>query len=167
MSSFDRRRFLLAAVPAGALALAGCGFTPVYGPQGGGRAIQGAVRVDAPEGREGYLLTRTLEERLGRGGKSRYGLSHAVETRERGAAIATGNVTTRYTLLGEATYALRDLDDGRVLLSGKVDSFTSYSASGSTVATTAAREDARERLMTILADQIVDRLLLAAPDLPE
>ena len=47
--------------------------------------------------------------------------------------------------------------------SGTVDSFTGYSATGSTVATRAARADAEERLTTILADQIVTRLIAAAP----
>jgi LPS-assembly lipoprotein len=43
--------------------------------------------------------------------------------------------------------------------SGSVDNFTGYSATGTTVATLAAERDAQERLMTILADQIVTRLL--------
>ena len=40
-----------------------------------------------------------------------------------------------------------------------MQSFTSYSATGSTVAGLAAEEDAALRLMHILADQIVTRLL--------
>jgi LPS-assembly lipoprotein len=43
-----------------------------------------------------------------------------------------------------------------------VDSFTSYSATGSTVAGLTAKEDAGRRLMVILADQIVARLMVAA-----
>ena len=42
---------------------------------------------------------------------------------------------------------------------GQVKSFTSYSATGSTVAGLAAQEDAARRLMRILADQITARLL--------
>jgi LPS-assembly lipoprotein len=40
-----------------------------------------------------------------------------------------------------------------------VKSFTAYSATGSTVAGLAAEEDAATRLMRILADQIVARLV--------
>ena len=44
------------------------------------------------------------------------------------------------------------------MTSGTVQSFTSYSATGSTIATLAAQRDARARLMQILADQIAQRL---------
>ena len=58
-----RRRFLLA-LPL--LALAACGFEPVYGPGGAGTALQNRVLVDAPEDRFGYFLVREVESRLGR-----------------------------------------------------------------------------------------------------
>ena len=48
---------------------------------------------------------------------------------------------------------------------GRVESFTSYSATGSTVATLAADTDAATRLRQILADQIATRLIAAAPGL--
>ena len=60
--------------------------------------------------------------------------------------------------LGPA-WALADLATGARLTGGRVDNFTSYSATGSTVASLAAEEDASLRLMRILADQIVARLL--------
>ena len=44
-----------------------------------------------------------------------------------------------------------------------MDNFVGYSATGTTVATLAAKRDATERLMTILADEIV--LQLQASDL--
>ena len=54
-----------------------------------------------------------------------------------------------------------------VLIVGRTDSFTSYSATGSTAATQAAERDARRRLMVILADRVIDRLLIDADTLPE
>ena len=48
------------------LLLASCGFTPVYGPGGSGNALQNRVTVDPPRDREGFLLVRQLEDRLGR-----------------------------------------------------------------------------------------------------
>lgn len=157
MSWCNRRTLILAALAA----LPACGFTPVYGPEGAGTALQGAVVVDAPVTRDGYLLVRELETRLGRANPGRYGLSHKVEVRASSVAISRANVTTRYNLLGEVTYALRELDGGAVVASGKVDNFTGYSASGTTVATQAAERDAHERLMTILADQIAAQLIAA------
>lgn len=162
MSSFNRRFFLLGT----ATLVAGCGFTPAYGPNGAATALQGSIAVDEPDSRAGYLLTRALEDRLGRPSPARYGLACSITLNEDSAAISATNVATRFNLLGRVTYALRDLATGEVLTSGKVDSFTSYSASGSTVATQAAERDAEERLMTILADQLTTRLIAEAGALP-
>lgn len=167
MLSFNRRVFLR--LGASGLALSGlgaCGFTPAYSPEGGGARLQSSIEVDAPTTRPDYLLTRHLEDRLGRSTDARYGLSYSIDLSEAPIAISANNVTTRYNVLGEITYALRDLQSGAVLTSGKVESFTSYSTSGTTVATQASEKDAQERLMVILGDQIVTRLLAAAPNLP-
>ena len=57
------RRSLLLALP---LLAAGCGFTPVYGPDGIGTTLRGAIIADAPDSQEAYMLVRRLEEKLGR-----------------------------------------------------------------------------------------------------
>jgi len=162
MSSFNRRFFLFGA---GAL-VAGCGFAPAYGPNGAARSLQGAIAVDEPDSRAGYLLTRALEDRLGRPSPARYGLTYSIALKDEAVAISATNVTNRVNLLGRVTYALRDLGTGEVLTSGKLDSFTSYSASDTSVATQAAERDAEERLMTILADQLTTRLIAASGSLP-
>ena len=162
MSSFNRRLFLLGT----ATIVAGCGFAPAYGPHGPAQSLQGTIAVDEPDSRAGYLLTRALEDRLGRPAPARFGLACSVSLDTQSAAISASNVATRVNLLGRVTYALRDLGTGEVLTSGKVDSFTSYSASGTTVARQAAERDAQERLMTILADQVTTRLIAASGSLP-
>lgn len=159
MSSFNRRSFCLAALAA----VPACGFAPVYGPDGAGTALQGQVLVDEPVTRDAYLLTRELESRLGRANPGQYGLSYAIDVRQESIAISKANVTTRFNLLGDVTYALRDLDTQEVITSGKVSNFVGYSASGSTVATQASEGDARGRLMNILTDQILTRLIVDVP----
>ncbi|WP_371229367.1 LPS assembly lipoprotein LptE [Roseovarius sp. 2305UL8-3] len=163
MSSFNRRTVLLGSL---ATALAGCGFTPAYGPGGSATQLNGTILVDEPTTRPAYLLTRHLEDRLGRASNAQYGLSYAINISESAIAISPNDVTLRYNVLGDVTYALRDLGTGAVVTSGKVDSFTSYSTTGTTVATQASQKDAENRLMTILGDQIVTRLIVAAPGLP-
>ncbi|GAB4285838.1 MAG: LPS assembly lipoprotein LptE [Roseovarius sp.] len=156
---------LCAAASAGG-ALAGCGFAPAFAPGGAATRLQGSILVDAPDSRPAYLLTRRIEERLGRADAPRYGLSYSIALADTPIAISSSNVITRYNKLGSITWALRDLDSEKVLASGKVDSFTSYSASGTTVATEAAERDAEARLMAILADQIITRLIADAATLP-
>jgi LPS-assembly lipoprotein len=69
-------------------------------------------------------------------------------------------------LIGVIDYTLSDHATGTRLAGGRVESFTAYSATGSTVAGLAAEEDATYRLMRILADQIVAQLIAASAKLP-
>lgn len=161
MLSFDRRLFLLTAA-----ALAGCGFRPAFAPGGPATRLQSTILVDEPPDRPAYLMTRRFEERLGRANPAIYGLSYSISLNEEPIAISANNVITRYNILGSVTFALRDLDTEKVLTSGKVDNFASYSASGTTVATQAAQRDAEERLMMILTDQMITRLTADAAQLP-
>ncbi|THH36623.1 hypothetical protein E4Z66_06640 [Aliishimia ponticola] len=160
MSWLNRRLFLIAP-----LALAACGFTPVYGPGGTGTKLRDNVLVAAPKDRNGYLLVRQIEERLGRPSSPAYNLSLTLQTETQGLGIDEDGNIDRYNLIGAAGYVLSDAATGREVSSGTVNSFTGYSATGSTVETLASERDAYERLMVILGDQIVTRLLSA--QLPE
>ena len=146
------------AVLGAGMLLASCGFQPVYGPGGAGSALAGRVSIEAPETQEGYLLRRELESRLGRSADDTFRLSVTPRTNTQGQAVTAAGEITRFSLVGEATFELKSRADGRVVASGAVDNFTGYSATGSTVETLASENDALERLMTILADQIVARL---------
>lgn len=159
-----RRRvcFALAAFAAGSA----CGFQPAYGPQGSASALQNNLRVSAPDRRDGFLISQRLEERLGRNDNGRYVLTVAPEIIRQGLATSVEGTTNRFRLNGIASYALRDSGTGDVVLQGRVTNFTGYSATGSTAATLAAERDATSRLMVIMADEIVDRLVLSSAGLP-
>lgn len=157
MSSFNRRSFLLLTAAA-APALAGCGFEPVYGTSGAAQGLLGQVVMDEPNTNEGFLLVRELEDRMGRTSGGKYGLSYAIKTEEKAVGKTVAQVTSRFDVLGEVTYALRNLETKEVVTSNTVTSFTGYSATGSTVSEVAARADAYERLMVIFADRIVAEL---------
>jgi len=157
MSSFNRRYFLLSA-----LALAGCGFEPVYGTNGSASDLRGAILVDEPTDRNQFQLVEQLERRFGRTASPRYALSIAVTVREEGLAITGSNNIIRFNLIGDVSFALRDMASGKVVYTDKVNTFTSYSASGQPVATVTAERDARERLMITLGDKITAKLLARA-----
>lgn len=142
----------------GAALAAGCTFTPAYAPQGPAAALQGAVRVDSPDTKNGFDLVERLEERLGRPDAARYRLSYKIETDRIGVGVTPENAITRYHLRGRVEWRLSDLT-GNTVTEGVADSFTAWSATGSTVAGLSAEEDAAYRLMRILADQMVTRLL--------
>jgi len=154
MSSFNRRSVL------GLLALGGCGFTPALGTGGAAQKLMGTVRAQDPTDQPGYDLVGRIEERFGRPAVALYDLNYTIVTATEGVAITGEGAITRYNLTGAVDWAL--LRDGAQVAGGRVDSFTSYSATGSTVAGLTAKEDAARRLMVILADQIVARLMMAA-----
>ncbi|MGY9049746.1 MAG: LPS assembly lipoprotein LptE [Rhodobacterales bacterium] len=79
-----------------------------------------------------------------------------------GLGTTSAGSTTRYQLIGTVEYTLKDAATGAVLSTRDTSAFAGYSATGSNVATLAARRDTMERLMVILADQMVDQLLLWA-----
>lgn len=165
MSSFDRRRVILVPLAA-CLAGSACGFEPVYAPGGSGSELFGRVELSAPNTVDSFLLVENLEQKLGRSATSGkdYKLNVQVATNIQAAAITTTNETNRYTINGRAEFSLRSNETGQIIASGTVTDFVGYSAAGSTVSTLADERDAKRRLMSILSDQIVNRLY-ATPDL--
>lgn len=155
MSSSDRRSFLL--LTAGALAA--CGFQPAYAPGGPAEKLQGAIRVNDPGDKNGFDLVERLEERIGRPDAPRYALSYSIATNPVGIGVTTSNAINRYNLVGSIDWAVTETASGARVTGGTARSFTSYSATGSTVALISAEQDAAYRLMRILADQIVAQLI--------
>ncbi len=153
----DRRSLIL--MP---LALAACGFTPAFGPGGPAQGLMGRVRVDDPSSKDAFDLVERLEERLGRPQAAAYDLGYSITTQPVGVGITPESAITRYNLTGAVEWQLTDRATAAVLASGRVESFTSWAATGSTVAGLAAEEDAHRRLMHLLADQIVQRLIAAS-----
>lgn len=139
--------------------LAACGFTPAYAPGGSGTALQNTILAAEPRDKPAFDLVERIEERLGPSDNPRFDLSYTITQNSVGVAISTENAITRYNLTGIVDWSLSDAATGARLTGGRAENFTSYSATGSTVAGLAAEEDASLRLMRILADQIVSQLL--------
>jgi LPS-assembly lipoprotein len=160
MLLFDRRSFLLSAV-----ALAGCGFQPAYGPNGTASKLRGKVRVEPSDTREGFTLAHALEDIFAQANDEQYVLSFTIKTGEDGLGITTDQEITRYHVTGSAKYTLVRTSDGQTAASGEARSFTAYSATGSTISSITATRDAYDRLMSILADQIAAQIhaKVAAP----
>ncbi|WP_253913435.1 LPS assembly lipoprotein LptE [Pseudoruegeria sp. HB172150] len=158
----NRRNFL--ALGTASLALAACGFTPVYGPSGQAHGLRGQIFVADPADRNGFVFVAHLEDRLGQPQAGPYLLEYRIQTSRTGLGVTTTGATTRYNVLGRVDYTIKDRATGAIIRTGKVENFTGYSATGSIVGTVSATEDASERLMVILADQLVTELIATAPD---
>ncbi|WP_232617779.1 LPS assembly lipoprotein LptE [Pseudooceanicola antarcticus] len=150
------------------LGLAGvsaCGFSPVYAPGGPASRLYGRTALPEPNTEESYQLVRALEGRLGRATAPDYALDLTLRLSESRLAVTAENSTTRFRVAGRLDYALRDAR-GNELTRGEVTSFTGYSATGSTVATQAAKSDARARVVVILSDLLMTRLVAELPPVP-
>ncbi len=159
--SLSRRTALL-----GAFALVGCGFAPVYGPNGGGSNIQGQISFALGDDRFDYRLREQLERRLGRTKASKFTLSVSTNVIESPVAIATDNTATRINLPATAHYELQD-SSGQILTQGTVQTFTSYSATGTSIATRTTKQAAEDRLAVMVADLVVARILAEAGQISE
>jgi LPS-assembly lipoprotein len=146
----------------GLLAVAGCGLSPAYGPGGTAQRLHGQITYDTPRTIPGFWLEDRLQDRLGTPQSPRYRLVISLsEARDQAAVTADGDIT-RQSLIGMVTWELHNADGP--IGKGTVQTFTSYDATGSTVASMTAEEDARQRLSTGLADLVVaDLLLLPLP----
>ncbi|SDX27065.1 LPS-assembly lipoprotein [Celeribacter indicus] len=142
------------------MALTGCGFTPAYAPGGAGRALRGRVAIDAPDTREGYALVEQLTKSFGTPTSPAYRLSYRIRTERNSVGITRDQEISRYHITGRVAYTLTEIAGGTPVASGEAQSFTAYSATGSTVASVTAPRDAYSRLMVILADQIVSQILV-------
>ena len=170
-SSRPERRVVIV----GLAALAGCGFAPVYGPNGPARALRGTVLVEAPSDRDEFNLVTQLDLRLGQTASAAYALDYTLTISQDGVGLTSAQETTRYNVVGAVAYQLKEIATGKVLTSGRVTNFTGYSvgtvdtsvsppSTSSTVSTRAAERDAYDRLMVMLADQVVTNLVAASAD---
>ena len=95
--------------------LASCGFSPIYGNNGTATVILNSTLVDEPSTRDGFLLTRQLETRLGRANDPQFGLSVDIVTSEEALNINNEGDNERFNLLGSAKYTLLCLSADRLL----------------------------------------------------
>ena len=143
-----RRALLLG----GASLLAACGFEPVYGPNGAAKDLSGRIEVLPPIDEEGRALTRRLEERLGVPEAPDLLLDADIFITEEQLGVLPDGSISRYNVIGRIDWSLND--GAETVLTGSEQSFTAYSATSTTVATIIAQRNARERLMSLLADRI-------------
>ncbi len=153
MPSCSSRRSVLAF-----LALSACGFTPAFGTKGPAEGLLGAVRTADPTDKNSFDFVQRMDEQLGRPTTPAFDLAYAITTAPIGVGITPAGAITRYNLTGAVDWSLTRRADGVRVTGGHVESFTSYSATGSTVAGLAAEADAALRLVRLLADQVVMRM---------
>ncbi len=142
------------------MALGGCGLAPVYGKNAPALALRNAVALTTPETVIGFRLRRRMIDRLGAAETPRFNLTASFTMTTKAATITGDGNTSRISLIGVSQWSLQDAAGETTLITDTATTFTSYSATGSTVATVAAKDDAEARLAIAIADLITNRILL-------
>ena len=121
--------------------------------------LRNTVLVQAPTNWVEFELVRNLEVQLGQAVSKLYDLQYKLSVDEDIVVVSAAQEIDRYSLVGLLEYSLID-NGGVVLLTEITQSFTGYSATGTTVATQRSKRDAYDRLMVILAKQVSNSLLI-------
>lgn len=169
--SWSRRRLLAAAalLPLGGGlggALGGCVVRPLYGTAASDdRAADdlAATAIRPISSRSGQQLHNALRDMLNPRGQpagARYDLAVGLQESLRESGLRRTETSTRGTLTLRADYRLTDRDDGRLLTSGRAQSIVGYNLVDSGYANHVSAEDARERGLRELAQEIRRRLAL-------
>ena len=148
------------------LALAGCGFTPMYGDAGVGSGLT-RIAVSTQDDRLGYRVREQLEDALGRNPAEAplWRLEAEVDQSRRPLGRRIDDTATRYELTVRGRWTLTPLDGGAPL-SGARTVTTTYAAADQPYAAIAAQQDGEERAAAELARQIRLDLMLALSDQP-
>jgi LPS-assembly lipoprotein len=163
----NRRVFLglLAAAPL----LAACGFEPLHAQRGAVAALP-PIRIDPIPDRPGQILRNYLLDRLaplGEGGAQAHTLVVRLFEPRQVLALRRDDVISRMGYSAVASYELLDAVGKRVV-AGSSNYSTDYEITNSEFATLAAQQNARERVLELVADDIRNQIAvqLRAQDRP-
>jgi LPS-assembly lipoprotein len=154
MSGRARRLAVAGALLAG-LALAACGFTPLYATKGLAAGMS-SIEVKVPHGRLAYLLSESLNDDLARD-RDRpavYRLDLTVTSRVFARGLNLDETAAYYEDHVTVDYRLIEIATGRVMKTGSQPVEVTYAATNIPYAGIAAQEDAQKRA----ADQAADRI---------
>ena len=166
MSSRDRAFAPLAALLAAALLMtvSGCGFRPLYAPSEGTETVQqtgfAETRIVPLTGQSGQKLHNLLRDRLNPEGQRvehRYVLRVLLQSRVVSVAIREDETATRANLIVTASYTLSSRE-GAVLFQARSESVNSYNILDAFYATSVSEEDALDRGLREVANEIERRL---------
>lgn len=130
-----------------ALSLGACaGFQPLYGQE---QVVSNlaAIRVDAPEGRTGYLLRQHLDDAFAKNHAANpaYSMELAVGEARYPRGVRVDNVATRYEYVLTTAYTLKSLPSGTVAKTGQVRVELTYDSADQPYASISAQQDAQDR----------------------
>ena len=150
--------------------LAGCGYHPLYGDHtdSASSAELANIYVAGIPNREGQILRNYLIERLSDNAQPGYPthtLTISLRIQSTGIALSRDNTTSRTNITATANFVLVDSAANRPVLKGVSRATTSYDVLLSDYATLVSREDAENRTLREVSDDLRTRLAVYLSDL--
>jgi LPS-assembly lipoprotein len=146
--------------------LPACGLQPLYsgGSKGSVAATLGTISVVAIEGKNGWLMRNTLNDRLGTQNNvsTQFRLVVTLDDRISGFGVRADDTVTRERRTLRARYQLISTATGETVLDATAGSDAGIDVVSSEYATIAGENSALENLTEKVADQIVTRLSIYA-----
>jgi LPS-assembly lipoprotein len=144
--------------------LAGCGFHSVYGSHDGAATVTelAQVRINPISDRVGQVLRNYLSDRMEPTGlrSTRYTLDVSLAEQRADLGIQKDSTITFSRLTLTASYILKDVTSGTVLLTGNARADDSYNQLEGGFPSLSTQDDARKRAAQTVGDEIVARLSL-------
>lgn len=151
------------------LGVAGCGYHPLYGQRATGVSSEDLAQVyvaGIPD-RPGQILRNDLIQRLnpsGQASRPTYTLTIGLSVTSTGVSLSRDNTTSRTSITTAATYSLVDSATGKALFSGTSRATDAYDVLISDYATLVSRDDAVNRAIREVSDDIRTRLAVYFQD---
>lgn len=159
-----KARLALPMAIAAALALAGCGLTPMYAGGGSGQIARGltGVQVSAIDGQAGWLVRNALVDQLhsGSGEAPRYRLDVRLDDKLEKFALLRDDTASRERRTLRARYQLVDLSNNSIVVDATAGSDAGIDIVSSDYATIAAEQTALENMSKDVANRIVVSIAL-------
>jgi LPS-assembly lipoprotein len=152
-----------------ALALAGCGYHPLYGERASSASTAelGSVYVGPIPNRDGQILRNYLVEQLNQNaqpGNPTHALTVNLQIQSTGIALSRDNTTSRTSITAVANFTLVDTSTNKPVLTSLARATTSYDVLQSDYATLVSREDAVNRTLREVSDEMRLRLAVYFSD---
>jgi LPS-assembly lipoprotein len=151
------------------LGVAGCGYHPLYGQRATSVSSEDLARVyvsGIPD-RPGQVLRNDLIQRLNPNGQATRPvdtLTVGLSVASTGVSLSRDNTTSRTSITTTAKYTLVDSATGKALFSGTSRATDAYDVLISDYATLVSRDDAVDRAIREVSDDIRTRLAVYFQD---
>lgn len=154
------------------LGLAGCGYHALYGDGATGVSTDdlALVYVGGIPDRPGQQLRNNLVQRLnpsGQPSRPTYTLNVSLSIASTGVGLSRDNTTSRTSITTSATYTLLESDSGKALFTATSRATDAYDVLLSDYATLVSRDDAVNRALREVSDDIRTRLAVYFQDRKE